>query len=61
MLNNNPPIPSTTAQIKPPPRKLRDHKKNLGISVNVHIQINEVITKEKIFAELRLSLLKQRF
>jgi hypothetical protein len=61
MLRNNPPIRSSTDQVEPSPQKLRDQKKSLEISATVHIQINEVITEEKIFAELRLSLLKQRF
>jgi hypothetical protein len=56
-LKNSSPIPSTTDQFKPMPRKLRDQKKSLGISTSGHIPTNKVITKEKIFAELRLSLL----
>jgi hypothetical protein len=40
---------------------MRDQKKSLGISASGHIPTNKVITEEKIFAELRLSLLKQQF
>jgi len=59
VLRNNLPIQSTTDKFESP-KKLRDRNKSLGISTSGHIPTNEVITREKIFAELRLSLLKQR-
>jgi hypothetical protein len=59
VLRNNLPIQSTTDEFEAS-RKLRDRMKSIGISTSGHIPTNKVITREKIFAELRLSLLKQR-
>jgi hypothetical protein len=61
VVKNNPPIASTTDRVESPPKKLHDQKKSFEISTSAHISKNEVITEEKIFAELRLSLLKQQF
>jgi hypothetical protein len=60
-MQNSTPVPLQPIKLIPCLEISAIMKISRGISVSGHIPINEVITKEKIFAELRLSLLKQRF